>query len=138
MTALAEHPAPTLPAVQCRLPAAELALELALGYLRYASADWRGDPAAPIFGVRLGAYWRPELPQAPPTTPDAISPHGAAGRGIRWYQCGDEVIGYVPGTHCGFEVPAAAIHRLVRCAPVWPSERQTGARQAGSRTSAQR
>jgi hypothetical protein len=128
MTALAEHPATALPAVQRHLPAGELAHELALGYLRYASACWRGDPTAPVFGVRLGAYWRPELPQAPLTTPDAISPHGAAGRGIRWYQRGDEVIGYVPGVRGGYDVPAAAIHRLARCAPYGPCERPTGAR----------
>jgi hypothetical protein len=98
-------------------PAGEAARTLAEGYLRYICASWRGDAGAPVFGIRLGAYWRPQLPPMPETAPDAVSPHGGGGRGIHWYQTGDEVLGYVPGRRAGYRVPLAAIARLVRCAP---------------------
>jgi hypothetical protein len=109
-------------AVTASAPAAPgaAARALALGYLRYASASWRGDEQAPVFPLRLGAYWHPELPAAPAATPHAVSPHGGGGRGIRWYEAGDEVLGYVPGEHGGYRVPAATVPRLVRCAPVGP------------------
>jgi hypothetical protein len=88
---------------------------MALGYLHYACASWRGEPIAPTFATRLGAYWQPELTGEPAGAPDAFSPHGAGGRGIAWYHRGDEVFGYVHGAAGGFRVPDAAIPRLVRC-----------------------
>ncbi|MCC7023127.1 MAG: hypothetical protein IT338_09875 [Thermomicrobiales bacterium] len=91
------------------------ARELALGYLQYACASWRGEPIAPIFATRLGAYWQPELAGEPVGVPDAFSPHGGGGRGIAWYHRGDEVYGYVLGTAGGFRVPDAVIPRLARC-----------------------
>lgn len=91
------------------------AREMALGYLHYASASWRGEPIAPIFATRLAAYWQPELAGEPARVPDAFSPHGGGGRGIAWYHRDDEVYGYVPGVVGGFRVPDAVIPRLVRC-----------------------
>lgn len=110
-----------LPAIEKALPpvaTASAASELATGFLRYASACWRGDRSATVFPLRLNAYWRPALPLAPVAVPDAVSPHGAAGRGIRWYQTGQDVLGYIPGQDGGFRVPVAAVSHLVRCAPV--------------------
>ena len=91
---------------------------LALAYLRSLSAAWRGDARAAVFPLRLSAYRRGELPAAPKTVPDAISPHGGAGRGMAWYQAGDDVLGNVPGSDGGYRVPISAVPRLVRCAPV--------------------
>jgi hypothetical protein len=88
---------------------------LALSYLRWVSACWRGDSLAPVFATQLGAYWRPALPPIPAAQADAISPHGGGGRGIRWYHTDAEVLGYVPGAVGGYQVPAAAIPQLVRC-----------------------
>lgn len=90
---------------------------LAMGLLRNASARWRGDSGAAVLPLRLSAYWQPELRPAPLAEPDAFSPHGAAGRGIRWYQMGQEVLGYIPGVRGGFRIPVHAVPRLARCAP---------------------
>lgn len=97
-------------------PAGEAARALAAGYLRYASSCWRGDQCAAAFPLRLSAYWQPEMPPEPVAAPAAVSPHGAAGRGIRWYETGQEVRGYVAGRPCGFQVSARAVAKLVRCA----------------------
>ncbi|MGH6959686.1 MAG: hypothetical protein ACREE7_04310, partial [Dongiaceae bacterium] len=70
-----------------------------------------------VFPLRLGAYWRPELPPAPEAAPDAVSPHGGGGRGIEWYQTDHDVLGYVPGRGGGYQVPVQEIPRIVRCAP---------------------
>jgi hypothetical protein len=86
---------------------------LAEGYLRYACASWRGDATAPIFGIRLGAYWQPLLPEAPAGAPHAFSPHGAGGRGIAWRQAGEMVIGSIAGSRGGYVVPVRAIPGLV-------------------------
>ena len=116
MIAAADHTIPT--AVQpFSQPSHGAARELAMGFLRYASAHWRGDPRPAVFPLRLSAYWRSEMPPAPTAAPDAVSPHGAAGRGIRWYETGPEVVGYVPGLPGGYQVPVQAVPTLVRCAP---------------------
>ena len=99
------------------MSAATAARELATGYLRYVSACWRGDTCAEAFPLRLSAYWRPELPPTPTAAPDAVSPHGAAGRGIQWYQTGQEVLGYVAELPGGYQVPVQAVAQLARCAP---------------------
>lgn len=122
MTATAARPSPVSGSASRALPQEEMATALASAYLRYVCACWRGDVAAPIFGIRLGAYWRPDLPPAPDADPDATSPHGGAGRGIRWYRQGDEVRGYIPGARGGYAVPVTAIPRLVLCAPACPCE----------------
>ena len=99
------------------------AAELALGYLRYASACWRGDNNAP-FARLMDACWRPELPPAPAAAPDAVSPHGGGGRGIAWYEACGEVRGYVPGKRGGYRVPLRAIPRLLASVPACPAETQ--------------
>lgn len=91
----------------------EAAQALALAYLRYASACWRGEESAQRFATRLAASWRPQLPQRPSTPPHAYSPHGAGGRGITWYQRGDDVLGYIPACVAGYQVPIRAIQRLL-------------------------
>jgi hypothetical protein len=113
-------PLPTIEIEKALPPIAtgSAASELATGFLRYASACWRGDRCAAVFPLRLSAYWHPALPPAPVAAPDAVSPHGAAGRGIRWYQAGQDVLGYVPGLEGGYQVPARMVPQLVRCAPV--------------------
>jgi hypothetical protein len=121
MIAAAERPITATASVPVPAATGAEARALALGYLRYASASWRGDEGASVFPRRLGAYWHPELQPAPAMTPDAVSPHGGGGRGIHWYEIGDEVLGFVPGGHGGYRVPAEAIPRLARCAPVGPA-----------------
>lgn len=119
MIAYAERPT----TIAAATPAATMgndARALAEGYLRYACASWRGDPGAPIFGARLGAYWQPRLAATPAGTPHAFSPHGAGGRGIAWSQLGDEVVGSIAGCPGGYVVPVAAIPGLLRGAPLCP------------------
>src|SRR5215204_4009342 len=119
MSAIAERPI-TITAVP-RQPATEKdACALALSYLRWASACWRGDTLAPVFATQLGAYGRPALPRIPAGRADAISPHGGGGRGIYWYHTEKEVLGYVPGATGGYQVPVAAIPQLVRCTHTRP------------------
>jgi hypothetical protein len=108
-----------------RRPATERdACALALSYLRWASACWRGDTLAPVFATRLESYWRSALPPLPAGRADAISPHGGGGRGIHWYHTEEEVLGYVPGAAGGYQVPVAAIPQLVRCTHTRPSTTQ--------------
>ena len=114
MSTVAERPI-TITAAP-RHPATEKdASALALSYLRWASACWRGERLAPVFATQLGAYWCPALPTKPAGQADAISPHGAGGRSIHWYHTDAEVLGYVPGAAGGYQVPVAAIPQLVRC-----------------------
>ena len=121
MIAVAERPAVTVPfanpAPPIPAPPSETAVHaLALTYLQFASACWRGEILAPVFASRLGAYWHPDMPLEPATAPDAVSPHGGAGRGICWYHVGREILGYVPGVRGGYQIPVGAIPRLVECA----------------------
>ena len=84
MSAVAERPI-TITEVPRRPATEKDACALALSYLRWASACWRGDTLAPVFATQLGAYWRPALPPMPAGRADAISPHGgvdAASTGI--------------------------------------------------------
>jgi hypothetical protein len=114
MSAVAERPI-TFTAVSHQPVTEKDACALALSYLRWVSACWRGDTLAPVFATQLGAYWCPALPPMPTGRADAISPHGGGGRGIHWYHTDEEVLGYVPGTAGGYQVPVAAIPQLVRC-----------------------
>jgi hypothetical protein len=119
MSVVAERPI-TITAVSRQPATAKDSCALALSYLRWASACWRGDTLAPAFATRLGAYWRPVLPPIPAGRADAISPHGGGGRGIHWYHTGEDVLGYVPGAAGGYRVPIAAIPQLARCAHTRP------------------
>ena len=116
MIAVAERPAVTVPFEDLSPPTEAAARALALAYLQYAPACWRGEILAPVFASRLGAYWHPDMPLEPVAAPDAVSPHGGSGRGICWYQGGGEVLGYVPGVRGGYQIPVSAIPRLVKCA----------------------
>ena len=81
MSAVAERPI-AMTAVPRRPATGKDACALALSYLRWASACWRGDTLAPVFATQLEACWRPTLPPKPAGRADAISPHGGGGRGI--------------------------------------------------------
>jgi len=119
---------PAIAAISVPAPSrpGDAARALALGYMRYASACWRGDAAANVFGTRLGAYRRGDLPLRPAAMPHAVSPHGGGGRGIHWYELGGEVVGFVPGCPGGYRVPVDAIPRLVQCAANGTGERGDG------------
>ena len=123
MSAIAERPI-TITAGPRHPATRKDACALALGYLRWASACWRGDRLAPVFATRLGAYWCPALPPKPAGRADAISPHGGGGRGIHWYHTDEEVLGYVPGAAGGYQVPIAVIPQLVRCTHTRPCTTQ--------------
>jgi hypothetical protein len=86
-------------------PAGQAARALADGYLRAISADWQGEPGWQAFERSLNRFWSLQLPPVPRTLPDAVSPHGAGGRGVHWYESETEIIGYVPGKSCGYRVP---------------------------------
>jgi hypothetical protein len=119
MSVVAERPI-TITAAPRQPATGKDAYALALSYLRWASACWRGDTLAPVFATRLEAYWRPALPTRPAGQADAISPHGGGGRGIQWYHTDEEVLGYVPGAAGGYQVPVAAVPQLVRCTDTRP------------------
>jgi hypothetical protein len=123
MSAVAELPI-TLTAVPHGPVTEKDACALALSYLRWASACWRGDSLAPVFPAQLGAYWHPALPPMPAGRADAISPHGGGGRGIHWYHTENEVLGYVPGASGGYQVPVSAIPQLIRCTDMRPGTTQ--------------
>ena len=126
MSAVAERPTVTKTGAPVQSAMGKDARALALGYLRWASACWRGNGLTPVSTTRLGAYWRLALPPMPAGEADAVSPHGAGGRGIHWYQTGGEVFGYVLGAGGGYQVPVAAIPQLVRCAPIGPCAKHAG------------
>lgn len=94
---------------QC--PATGAAAALARAYLDFVSGCWRGDPDTAM-GERFASYFGSDMPEEPTRIADAYSPHGAGGRGITWYECGDTVLGYVPGATCGYVVPLACIPEL--------------------------
>lgn len=111
MTTLTPHP--PIATAHRELPGTGMAARrLAHAYLRFVSALWRGDPEAAAFEAWLDGWWCQALPTAPAGPPDARSPHGGGGRGIRWYEAAGEVRGYVPGTAGGYRVPRAALVRI--------------------------
>lgn len=123
MIATVERPVKAVKAITRREQDGAAARELALAYLRYASACWRGEERAARFATRLSAYRRATLSPMPRRTSDAFSPHGAGGRGIAWYQTADAVLGFVPGRRYGYRVPLDAVPLLARCVPTGPGER---------------
>jgi hypothetical protein len=84
------------------------ACALAEAYLEYASALWRGESGCQAFGAWLSRFRCGCLPAEPLRPPDAVSPHGGGGRGIRWHEAGTAILGYVPGTGVGYRVPVGA------------------------------
>ena len=77
--------------------------DVALAYDLHLAALWRGDEQdARRFDAWLDAHRCRVCPPVPADHPAAVSPLGAGGRGIHWYNDGDAVLGIVPGlrTEC--------------------------------------
>jgi hypothetical protein len=113
-----------LPARQIASPLQDAALAgsapgaeaLAHAYLDYVCECWCGDNGATQFEKRLATFLDPDLPPEPADPADAYSPHGAGGAGIQWFECGDEILGYVPGSAVGYRIPVHRIAELVHAA----------------------
>lgn len=85
------------------------ARDLSRAYTQAVSAYWRGESASlPEFEAWLAHFWT-DGPPEPVSGPAARCPHGAAGRGIRWHECGSAILGYVPGKQGCFRVPRTAM-----------------------------
>ena len=82
---------------------------IACAYQHAMDAYWRGESDLGPLDTLLGRFRVRELPSIPAWAPDAFSPRGAGGRGISWYEVGDEVVGYVPGTSTCYRIPLSAI-----------------------------
>lgn len=85
------------------------ATQLALAYDLTVSSLWRGEPDQARFMNWLDRYrLNPTLPM-PTGLPHAFSVLGGGGRGIRWYEAGDAILG-VPGDERAacFRIPKAA------------------------------
>jgi len=89
---------------------------LACAYQDAVDAYWRGETGAPSLEELLPGSHVLSLPSRPRWLPDAVSPCGAGGRGIRWYVVGPEVLGYAPGMPGGYRVPISAILPLASAA----------------------
>jgi hypothetical protein len=89
----------------------------------YTSASWRGDPAGQLLENWMRLHWVEETSKRPDSDPTAISPHGAGGRGIFWYEGSSTIYGFVPGTSGCYvfkrseSAPVAAPPRPARIAP---------------------
>jgi hypothetical protein len=71
--------------------------KLARLYDQYVAAIRQGDAEiADAFADWLGAFWD-DGPAEPAVEPSAISLLGGIGRGVRWYETEDLVVGYVRG-----------------------------------------
>ena len=78
-------------------------------YTQSVSAYWRGDSAfLGELDAWLSRFWT-DCPVKPSTKPTAVCPHGAAGRGIEWYDTRSGVLGYVPGEPGCYHIPPAAV-----------------------------
>lgn len=85
------------------------AADLSLAYIQAVSAYWRGDSEfLPRFDTWLARFWT-DGPPEPSDDPQAHCPHGAGGRGIRWYERGPLLLGYVTGKPGCFHVPRTAV-----------------------------
>ena len=83
--------------------------DLALAYTRVVCAYWRGDSTAlRQFETWLTQFWA-DCSQKPATNPTAICPHGAAGRGIHWFDTRSTVLGFVPGRRGCYRIPRTAV-----------------------------
>lgn len=84
--------------------------DLSLAYCQTVSAYWRGDNEfLPQLEAWLARFWVGDGPREPVSDSLALCPHGAKGRGIRWYDGGSHVLGYVPGKRGCFDVPRNAV-----------------------------
>lgn len=85
------------------------ARDIARFYTQSVCAYWRGDNEflGELDGW-LARFWT-DCPVKPVTNPAAVCPHGAAGRGIHWYDTRSGVLGYVPGEFRCYHIPPAAV-----------------------------
>ena len=84
------------------------AVQLARRYDQYLAAVWRGDDASlRPFVTWLAGFWN-DAPDPPAATPAALSPLGAGGRGIVWYETPTRILGYAAGVpdRC-YQIPRA-------------------------------
>lgn len=71
--------------------------DLSYIYASYTSALWRGDPASLSLEQWFNRHWSEHAPSLSLSDPAAVSPHGAGGRGIHWYESTTVILGLVPG-----------------------------------------
>src|SRR5215216_1429765 len=69
---------------------------LARAYDVHVAACWRGEADGAAFGNWLGQCRCPEV-VIPPGPPAAVSPHGAGGRGLAWYDVPGAILGSAVG-----------------------------------------
>ena len=79
------------------------AASLAHVYAAAISAYWRGGDDGQFFAWLAGCRRAGVAP--PDRSPTAVSPHGAGGRGITWFDVPGAVVGVVPGVSWGYRVP---------------------------------
>lgn len=75
----------------------------------YVSALWRGESEEVVrFSRWLRNHWALG-PDEPGSMPAAFSAVGGGGAGIRWYEVGGMIYGYIPGVamRC-YQIPKAA------------------------------
>ncbi len=72
------------------------AIDLARRFDCSVAAGWRGEDGAANFTDWLSQF-RDDALSEPASVPIALSPLGGSGRGIRWYETADAVLGYVRG-----------------------------------------
>ncbi|HEY8448517.1 MAG TPA: hypothetical protein VIL01_15555 [Thermomicrobiales bacterium] len=84
------------------------ASDLALAYDTALNAAWRGEDAPAAFFVWLSAH-RCTTIQRPAGPPDAVSPLGAGGRGIAWYDVPGAIVGIIPGLPWCYLIPIGAV-----------------------------
>lgn len=86
------------------------ARDLSRAYCQAVSAYWRGDNEfLPQLDTWLAQFWVGDGPREPVTGLLAVCPHGVTGHGIRWYESGQAVLGYVPGKPGCYRVPRTAV-----------------------------
>jgi hypothetical protein len=76
---------------------------------QYVSAMWRGESdEIARFSIWLRNHWALG-PDEPQNRPAAFSAVGGGGAGIRWYEVGEMIYGYIPGVarRC-YQIPADA------------------------------
>ncbi len=100
--------------------------DLARAHDRWIAALWRGDGGdVRDFGVWLESHFAADPRPEPNSVPDAVSRHGAAGVGVRWYAAGPVILGYAEGQPRGcYRIPITAIPPVVHPVwhPVWDSD----------------
>ena len=99
----------TLKAQEPLVVKGDAAREVADSYLQSISAYWRGEPGLAEVEYWLTSFGENQVRFDGGKTADAVSPHGAGGRGIRWYETPSAVFGLIPGSPRGYRIPIDAI-----------------------------